>query len=226
MILLDLFCGAGGAAVGYSRAGFEVIGVDVRPQPNYPFAFDQSDAVDTLKHVLVNGSYGSVKIDAIHASPPCQRYSSSTANKDKHPDLVPEVQYLLRLIYLRWGIPYVIENVERSPLFMPYRLCGSGLGLGVRRHRLFETSFDMDLPDTCDHKQQGTPVGVYGDHADTKEYRRPDGTRRGSKARSLEEAQEAMGIDWMDWNELTEAIPPAYTHVVGTHLMRELTWTP
>jgi site-specific DNA-cytosine methylase len=127
--LLDLFCGAGGAGMGYHRAGFEVVGVDIAPQPHYPFEFHQGDA---LEYLAAHGH----EFDAIHASPPCQRYSSIqriTKNKHKWPDLVDPVRQLL----IKSGKPYVIENVQGAPLRVDAFMCGSMFGLGMIRHRIF-----------------------------------------------------------------------------------------
>lgn len=210
-IVLDLFAGAGGAAMGYHRAGFTVVGVDLEPHPDYPFEFHLGDALDALREVIESGGYfRGHRVILIHASPPCQRYSTATANKDRHPDLVPPVRELL----IATGLPYIIENVPQAPLIDPVRLCGSSFGLRVRRHRAFESNLALTVP-PCDHKTQGTPVGVYGDHFDTREFLRPDGTRRGGKARSLEDGRDAMGIDWMTWEDLKESIPPAYTEHLG-----------
>lgn len=209
--LLDLFCGAGGAAVGYARAGFDVVGVDIAPMPRYPFEFHQGDALDYL------AEHGH-EFDAVHASPPCQRYSTATADPSRHPDLIAPVRSAL----LRLGVPYVIENVPQAPLFQPVTLCGSSFALGVRRHRAFEANFDIpERPHR--HGEQGAPVGVYGQHPDSREFLRPNGTRRGAKARDLYAGQWAMGIDWMTWPELAESIPPAYTEYIGAALMAHLT---
>lgn len=208
--LLDLFSCAGGAAMGYHRAGFDVVGIDINPQPHYPFEHVQADALYYLKE------HGH-KFDAIHASPPCQRWSTATADHGRHPDLITP----LRPILDELEKPYVIENVPAAPLRDTTVLCGSMFSLRVRRHRHFETSFPLAAP-ACDHSTQGAPVGVYGDHWDSREFLRPDGTRRGAKARSLAEGQVAMGIDWMPWRHLKEAIPPAYSHHIGTQLIEHL----
>lgn len=205
--LLDLFCGAGGAAVGYHRAGFQVVGVDNRPQPNYPFEFHQDDAL----------TYPLEGFDAHHASPPCQGYSTMTANQKAHPRLIAHIRD--RISHL----PHVIENVEGAKPYMksPIMLCGSSFGLNVRRHRLFETNAFILAP-PCTHTT--TPIGIYGAHFDrTGGWVRPNGTGRGIKADSLEAAQTAMGIDWMTWPELVEAIPPAYTQFIGEQLLSVLT---
>jgi DNA (cytosine-5)-methyltransferase 1 len=204
--LLDLFCGAGGAAMGYHRAGFEVVGVDIKPQPHYPFEFIQADALDEL--VLP----GFERFDAVHASPPCQAFTrakhlrTAQGGETEALDLIEPTRRLLR----RLGLPYVIENVPGAPLH-GVTICGSTFGLKVRRHRVFESNVYIP-PLPCNHKFQGRPVGVYhvlNDHV-------PQG---GTTASTLEEGQEAMGIDWMTWAELKEAIPPAYTKWIGHNLI-------
>jgi DNA (cytosine-5)-methyltransferase 1 len=200
-----LFCGAGGASVGYDRAGFEVTGVDINPQPNYPFAFLQMDAMQ------IDFSSRTWTFDAIHASPPCQKYSSlqhlGKQDHKKRFDLIAQVRRNVK----ETRVPYVIENVVGAPLINPIMLCGSSFGLGVRRHRLFEVNFLVGtLP--CQHV--GKSIGVYGDH--------PQVSKGMNRARTLQEAQIAMGIDWMNWRELTQAIPPAYTEAIGYYLKRSL----
>ena len=151
-LILDLVCGAGGAGMGYHQAGFDVLGVDVNPQPNYPFPFIQGDALAIGGPLLATG-----RIDAVHASPPCQAYSRITkmhGTQAKHPDLVDATRGIL----LAAGVPYVIENVEGAPLHAPVTLCGSMFGLGavvagqprqLRRHRLFEASWPLIWPSRC-----------------------------------------------------------------------------
>jgi DNA (cytosine-5)-methyltransferase 1 len=204
--LLDLFCGAGGAAMGYHRAGFEVVGVDINPQPHYPFEFHQADAL----------TFPLEGFDAIHASPPCQLFSRAKHLRDAQGgkasavNLIPQTRALLQ----GTGLPWVIENVPGAPL-QGVTLCGSTFGLRVRRHRVFEASGQLLRHGECRHREQGRPVGVYhimNDHV-------PQG---GTTARTLEEGQEAMGIDWMTWKELKEAIPPAYTEWIGTQLLAAL----
>jgi len=226
--ILDLFAGSGGAGRGYELAGFDVYSVDLDHQAlvHNPHATTTRDALAVMRELLRGERVtfwraGAKQVhrtiddfDAIHASPPCQRWSTATANADRHPDLITPLRPLLE----RTGLPYVIENVPKAPLTAPTMLCGSMFGLKVRRHRHFETSFDLDPPKPCDHKTQGAPVGVYGDHWDSREFLRPDGTRRGAKARSLAEGQEAMGIDWMPWRHLKEAIPPSFTAHIGCAL--------
>jgi DNA (cytosine-5)-methyltransferase 1 len=203
--LLDLFCGAGGAAMGYHRAGFEVVGVDINPQPHYPFEFHQGDAM----------TWPLKGFDAIHASPPCQAYSVTRSfgnpSGDSYPDLILPTRERLT------GHRYVMENVVGAPLWDPIKLCGSSFGLGVRRHRLFESS-ELIFGHPCDHRSAQPPVCVVGDHP----QRSGDHTYRLRRAETLEQGQEAMGIDWMPWKPLTQAIPPAYTEWIGAQLIASL----
>lgn len=215
--LLDLYCKAGGAGKGYADAGFEVVGVDIELQPNYPFEFVQADALEFLSRLLAGETVAGYRLEdfaAIHASPPCQASSALRhlwPGRD-HPELIPPTRELLEAI----GLPYVIENVVGSALIEPTLLCGSMFGLGangrqLRRHRLFETNFPIMRP-TCQHR--GQPVGVYGhggggDH--TRGY-------KGSKA----EYEEAMGIDWATKAEIAQAIPPAYTEHIASYLLSHI----
>jgi DNA (cytosine-5)-methyltransferase 1 len=220
--LLDLFCGAGGAAMGYHRAGFEVVGMDIKPQAHYPFEFWQLDALLLLAHPGSWGFYPLSQFDAIHASPPCQGYAN--LGNDTHPRLIAPVRELLRAT----GLPYVIENIQDAKPFMeaPAVLCGSSFGLHVRRHRLFESSKLLMAPGPCQHAAQGEIRGYYGKPgwlcwtpgaaAIQKKGRRP--LLRGSVGK----APADMGIDWMTWDELREAIPPAYTEWIGKQLMAAL----
>ncbi len=209
--LLDLFCGAGGAAKGYANAGFEVIGLDINPQPNYPYEFIQMDVFDTWWGVF----------DAVHASPPCQAYSSlrmlGKQEGKNHPAYIDVVRYRLQLL----GVPYVIENVVGAPLRDPVVLCGQYFGLGVRRHRLFETNWPLIQPD-CKPYHKKYPIAVYGDHPE-RDSRSPGTGGRINRAHTLAMGREAMGIDWMNWKELTQSIPPAYTEYIGRQLMLQLT---
>lgn len=212
MQLLDAFCGAGGAAVGYYRAGFELVGVDIAEQPNYPYRFMQADALLFLQSRELMASF-----EAVHASPPCQGYSTVTARKDGHARLIAATRDALAAT----GLPYVIENVEGAAkeLIDPVRICGSALGLDLRRHRYFETNWPcVGLP--CNHDwqvrrfrsleiarhrrgEQASVVGVHGkiNYAGEAAIRR-----------------RAMGIDWMRDEELVEAIPPLYAEFIGHQL--------
>jgi DNA (cytosine-5)-methyltransferase 1 len=209
--ILDLFCGAGGAAMGYYRAGFRVVGVDIKPQPHYPFTFWQADATQFLDWVEPE------EYAAIHASPPCQGYTSmNNRYASKSPLLIRDVRAALKRI----ATPYVIENVSgaRAHMDHPVQLCGRSLGLGVARHRLFECSFPcMAIQCAC----RGDELPVYGKLDGRRLWTRKDGSELRA-AKTLEEAQAAMGIDWMTWDELREAIPPAMTEHIGGFLIREV----
>jgi DNA (cytosine-5)-methyltransferase 1 len=192
--LLDLFCGAGGAAMGYHLAGYEVTGVDLSPQPRYPFTFIQADALE----FPLDG------FDLIHASPPCQSYSRAARLRgNDHPRLIEPVRDRLAAS----GIPWVIENVPGAPLIEPVMLCGGMFGLKVYRHRLFEASFPLPQPEHPGHlvrqQKMGRPVRpgeiiqVVG-HTGETAY-----------------ARQAMGIWWMTSSELAEAIPPPYAAFVA-----------
>lgn len=212
--LLDLFCGAGGAAMGYHRAGFDVVGVDIRPQPRFPFEFHQADAL----------TFPLAGFAAIHASPPCQRYSRARkVGTKKGPTLPPDLVGIVRERLEAAGVPWIIENVEGAPL-SGMTLCGSMFGLKVRRHRVFESSVRMSplLGLRCRHAEQGKPIGVYhvmGDQVQGTCSKTGKYVLGGRTASTLEEGQAAMGIDWMTWDELRESIPPAYTQYLGATLL-------
>lgn len=214
--LLDLFCKAGGMTKGYQRAGFYVVGVDIEPQPNYcGDEFIQADALDLSVHWMWRD------FDAIHASPPCQHYlnlgavNRAMGRTYDHPDLLASVRSVLSSS----GRPYVIENGPdaRKAMVDPVRICGTGLGLPLRRHRLFESNVDL--------------VGVPCDHGRFTERRywtgwRPNGEHRLAtvvqvygNAGGRSEWPAAMGIDWMTSAEMIEAIPPAYAEHVGRQLL-------
>jgi DNA (cytosine-5)-methyltransferase 1 len=207
--LLDLFCGAGGAAMGYHRAGFEVVGVDIRPQPNYPFEFVQDDALLRLE-----GPWPE-QFDAIHASPPCQAFTvyGNTGNVGDYPDLIAPTRELLRAT----GLPWVIENVPGAPLENPTVICGTSLGLEVRRHRLFETNWSLMVP-PCAH-------GQFAARKYPGSTNRPNGRtvcNVGEWRVPLAQQKRAMGIGWMTLEELSEAVPPAYTELIGHQLLQHL----
>lgn len=208
MKLLDLCCGAGGASVGYFRAGFtEITGVDIRPQKRYPFPFVQADALD---YVREHGH----EFDTIHASPHCQEYSRlRRVKRYVYPAQIEEFRAALKAT----GKPYIIENVVGAPLLNPVMLCGSMFGLRVQRHRLFECNPTIIIsPFSCNH------------------WGRASGNRRendgSDKPRTLsnfafltitgndyiaDEGRKAMDIDWMIKAELSQAVPPAYTEWLG-----------
>ncbi len=202
--LLDLFCGAGGAAMGYHRAGFEVIGVDNRPQKRYPFEFHQADAM----------TFPLDGFDVIHASPPCQAYSvmKSLHNAKSHCDLIPGVRDRLQAANVLW----IIENVPGAPLRKDLMLCGSMFGLRssseryLRRHRIFESNIPFLLQPSCHHV--GKAVGVYG-HGQAGMLGQRWRTAKAEEARIL------MGMDWSTRDGMAQAIPPAYTEWIGGQLM-------
>lgn len=192
--------------MGYYRAGFEVVGVDINPQPNYPFEFHQADAM----------TFPLDGFDAIHASPPCQAFTTmSNRSRGQHPDFIDQVRERIK------HLPYVLENVEGAArkLRSPIRLHGRMFGLGVYRPRLFECSFFMlTAPDT---RRVDNAVGVYGKIDGRRVWTRADGTEQRA-AKTIQEARDAMGIDWMDKLEITQAIPPVYTEYIGSRLMEYL----
>lgn len=226
--LLDLFCGAGGASMGYYRAGFEVEGVDIKPQPHYPFRFHQADAL----------TFPLKGYDAYHASPPCQFGSVMRLGRwqdREHLNLIPTIRKRLKAT----GMLFVIENVEgsRRHLITPVKLCATMLGLGtafgnqLRRHRYFECEHFWLLVPPCNHNKASV-IGVYGGGQHPLR-RRPvtvgvyghvggSSNRDGLVQFGTDARREAMGIDWMTGNELSEAIPPAYTEYIGKHLMKAI----
>jgi hypothetical protein len=209
--LLDLFAGAGGAGVGYARAGFEVVGVDIAPQLDYPYTCVVTNALDYLAEHWRH-------FDAIHASPPCQASTALTKGTNKgreYVQLIPETRRLLRAT----GLPTIIENVQGSDLRRDLTLCGEMFGLGVIRHRYFETSFPVVQRPHKPHRGRvrGWRHGTYYDGPYLAVY--GDGGGKGSVA----EWQAAMGIDWTDDRKaIAEAIPPAYTEHIGTQLLAHL----
>jgi DNA (cytosine-5)-methyltransferase 1 len=224
---LDLFCCAGGASMGLHHAGFDVVGVDIRPQPRYPFEFHQADAL----------TFPLEGFDFIWASPPCQAFTAMRFMPDakQHPNLIPETR--ARLVAA--GVPYCIENVEGAPLGESghlIMLCGTMFGLKtpdgraeLRRHRLFETSFSIPLRPPCRHL--ATVLGIYGGHlrdrCRTTIQVMGGGMRNGGKARvrdsfTIEEARHAMGIDWMPMSALSQAIPPAYSEFIGRQILEHM----
>ena len=202
--LLDLFCCGGGAGMGYHQAGFEVTGIDINPQPKYPFEFIQTDAIEYLRD-------NHHKYDAFHASPPCQANTKSTlvhrANGKEYECFIERVRGLLAEI----GKPFIIENTMDAPLIKPVTLCGSMFGLKTYRHRLFESNINLTVPAHPEHIAKNTKMGrkpVPG------EFIQVVGHFSG-----VPFAREAMGIDWLGQKELAQAIPPAYTKYLGKQLL-------
>lgn len=212
--LLDLFCGAGGSGVGYHRAGFDVVGVDIEPQPRYPFEFIQADAFK----VLSNGAFEEIwwDVSVIHASPPCHDHSSLAGITGKN-----GTHWLLATTHGqcdRIGLPFVIENVGRANMPNSVTLCGSSFGLGVRRHRKFIVSPSLILVPPCAHHLQPEPLDVTGG-GPSRVGRERSGGGVSRKPRNVEEAGNAMGIDWMTRAELNQAVPPAFTEYIGLQLL-------
>lgn len=206
--LLDLFCKAGGAAMGYYRAGFDVYGVDVEAQPNYPFPFILADAL----------TVGLDGFDAIHASPPCQ-WGTAYARRPNHVKASPELVRVTRERLASTGLPYVIEQPPHGRLVMqsPVSYCGSSFGLDIRRHRLFESNRSLVAP-ACDHSWQAPRFP----HATNRTNLRST-VEVGVWRIPLDVQQRAMGIDWMTVPELSQAIPPAYTEHIGRQLYAAVT---
>lgn len=210
--LLDLFCCQGGAGEGYRRAGFDITGVDIEPQPRNPHPFIQADA---LEYLAAHGH----EYDAIHASPPCQAFSLATKwggaeASANHPDLIEPTRRLL----VASGKPWVMENVEGAPLRRDLVLCGEMFGLRVHRHRLFETGgFFAMQPRHAPHRLKGALNNCHIEEGHARQI--------AGNFRDLADAQDAMGIDWMDRHGITQAIPPAYTEHIGGYLMAAVTAT-
>ena len=205
---LDLFCGPGGASMGLHQAGFEVTGVDINPQPSYPFTFIQADALE----FPLDG------YDLIWASPPCQAYSiANNIHGKDHPNLIAATRQRLQTA----GTPYVIENVPGAPLLAPSLLCGLTFGLNVKRHRLFETTF-LVLTPPCPPGHPGDWVSIFGN---TVLERSPaiartlnNGPVFRRKHLGTHIGRQAMNIHWMTRQELSQAIPPAYSHFIASQL--------
>jgi DNA (cytosine-5)-methyltransferase 1 len=225
-VLLDLYCCAGGAAKGYADAGFEVVGVDIEPQPHYPFSFVPADVIEFLEGLLAGPQ---AYFMAVHASPPCQFATDykRTGNVKDSPNLIPQTRALLE----RLDLPYVIENVAnaRSELRDPTLICGSMFDppLDVQRHRLFETNWDLHAPVwPCRHKVWGPdrfPGGRSKERTGASAGRVRGTVEVGSWDIPLERQKQAMGVDWeITTHELSQAIPPAYTHWIGMQLIREV----
>jgi len=192
--------------MGYHRAGFDVVGVDLVRQPDYPFTFVLGDAL----------TYPLDGFDVVHASPPCKRWAATATFHASRPRLFNPHPDCLTPTVFRLGdldVPWVIENVPGAPLPWSVQLCGSSFGLGVRRHRLFMSNVDLDPP-PCRHKEQGQVISVVGHN--------PPGRGKGIKGPTPAECQDAMGIDWLRRGQLSQAIPPAYTEWLGAQVLAHL----
>jgi DNA (cytosine-5)-methyltransferase 1 len=216
--LLDLFCGGGGAAMGYSRAGFDVVGVDINPQPHYPFPFVRQDAIAYLSGMWDDMQRGRrLQFAAIHASPPCQAHTRKAANWGRarnhwidHPKLIEPTRELL----IGLNLPYVIENVPGAPLNYQVEYCGTHFGLRIIKHRRFEANWPLPFPPAfCDHRDVYNPWSGPG--------------------RTADKLREAQGTPWIPMHggasrkagytgDLDNAIPPAYTEWIGAQLIRAI----
>lgn len=209
MRLLDLFCGAGGGARGYHRAGFtDIVGVDIKPQPNYPFKFEQADALEALAALIDSGEDA---FDVVHASPPCQKWTEAARlRKNDHSDLITPLRPLLEAS----RVPWVIENVQGAPLINPVLLDGTMFPeLHTKRPRLFEANWPLEAP-FLRFKVPQVKMG-----RDPKEH---EWIQVIGNFTNVEEGRRAMGIDWMTRDELREAIPPAYTEYIGRQLLNQI----
>lgn len=224
--LLDLFCKAGGAGRGYADAGFEVVGVDIEPQPRYPYEFIQASAFDVLADAAFLAGF-----QAAHASPVCKVHTSLKAfSGTQHVNQIPQTRRMLAAT----GLPYVIENVPGAPLVGPVTLCGSMFGLGVRRHRLFELGGWLAEQPACRHAEQDAaspwyPVKRYHSGEPVVVMSPVLGVYGGGKGLGEGEVdlwRKAMGIDWMVRDELSQAIPPAYTRWLGERLLAHVRGLP
>lgn len=208
--MLDLYCGAGGAAKGYADAGFTVVGVDIHPQPRYPYRFIQFDALSYLEIVMAQAENGFHPWAAIHASPPCQRYSRMSNARPglaaKYPALIGPTRSRLEKI----GLPYVIENVVGAPLIDPITLCGWTFGYETYRHRQFESNINLLEPV---HRKHETPAARAG-HWEPGKFVSVSGNYA-----PIALSRKVMDIDWMTRPELAEAIPPYFTRYIGTQLL-------
>lgn len=207
--LLDLFCCAGGCSMGYYDAGFDVVGVDIQPRYDYPFEFIEADALDVMRDTAFLDTF-----NVVHASPPCQRYSiaaNAHGNAHTHPDLLPPTRALLRT----WGGPYVIENVPTAPMQDAVLLCGWAMGLRhIKRHRLFETKRALMSPGClC---PTGDTVSVFG-HSGEDRRKSARGVR---KHVPIAEVRGLMHVPWINGrDDVSESIPPPYTHFLGEQIL-------
>lgn len=202
--LLDLFCCQGGASAGYVAAGFDVVGVDLHPQPRYPFRFVQANALDYLAE-------NSGHFDSIHASPPCQAFTlCQRLQGNEHPDLIGPVRELIEATHK----PYVIENVEGAPLISPILLCGEMFGLRTYRHRLFESDVPLVAPPHPEHVRPTTKMG--------RPVRDGENMHVVGNFTGVELGREVMGMPWANRDGLREAIPPAYAEFIGRQLLAHI----
>lgn len=241
MKILDLYCCAGGAAKGYEAAGFSAYGVDIDPQPNYPYPFHQGDAIAAMRTLNDGGAIdfthprGRVEwltladFHAGHASPPCQAFSKTkTLHDNEHPDLIEPTREVLN----ETGLPWVIENVVGAPLVNPIRLSGQhfgmvaddvdGVPLKLVRHRLFESNIFLTPPQEFHTNKHMQTASVYGAGGGWTPKHRDNPERRGGYIPHIDVIKELLGIDWMTKHELSQSIPPKFAEWVGGQLMDHL----
>lgn len=237
--LLDLFCCAGGAAKGYSDAGFDVYGVDLFPQPRYPYAFHQGDALVVLNRLNLGEQIpfthpdgrvewlGLADFAIVHASPPCQAFSKTrTLHSNTHPDLVEPTRQGL----IATGLPYVIENVVGAPLLDPVMLCGTefgivepdvdGVPLKLVRHRLFESNVRLEGAGGCRHNSDILTASIYGAGGGWRVEHRDSPKRRGGYVPATSVVSALLGVDWMTKHEMSQSIPPVFAEYIGWQLYR------
>lgn len=209
MKALDLFCCAGGASMGLHRAGFDVTGVDITPQPRYPFRFIQGNALEA----------NLTGYDFIWASPPCQAYTVAGQNYRRDGKVYPDLIAATRSKLKESGLPWVMENVPGSPLTNAIVLCGSIFGLPIVRHRIFEANFHIGLVPPCQHGPETITVCGHG----TPSWQIANRRRKGLIGNpTIADKRKAMGIDWTNRGELSQAIPPAYSQWIAEKFFRQL----
>lgn len=217
-LLYDVFCGAGGVTKGYQRAGFRVIGIDNRAQPHYcGDGFMQMDYAEFFMRYLA-GEWE--RAEAFHTSPPCQGYSKAgVIHKKEHPKLIPQTRAALILTDRR----YVIENVEGAPLRACIFLCGTMFGLDTRRHRWFESNVDLGFPPFACSCAGKAARGELLNYHNTQQRNLYLSHQNDSGSRAF---KKSLGVEWMNFDESQEAIPPAYTEFIGARLLAALQVTP
>lgn len=206
-LLLDLCCKAGGASKGYADVGFEIIGVDIEPQPHYPYEFHCADAIEFLKK-------HHKEFVAVHTSPPCQEYTQATKQWRMAGRQYPRLIETLRDLLAKFKKPYVIENVPDAPLINPITLCGTMFGIKTYRHRIFETSFKVPQPLHASHTTKQIKMG--------RPVKDGEYIQLVGHFSNVPYGRKVMGIPWMTQHELAEAIPPCYTALVGKYLMKAI----
>ncbi|MFI7547263.1 hypothetical protein [Actinoplanes sp. NPDC049599] len=207
--LLDLCCCQGGASAGYTAAGFDVTGVDINPQPRYPYRFIQADAIDYLRELIRTREI--LTYDVLAGSPPCQLHTKAwKIRKNDHPDLIAP----MRRLFIASGLPYVIENVPGAPLQNPIELCGAMFGLHTYRHRLFESNMPLTAPQ---HDYRDGPVVKMG-----RPLRDGNWYHAVGNFSNVPYVRRDLGLAWMNRDGLRESIPPAYAQHIGAQALHYL----